>query len=151
MRALPFEKVTFTDTSEAVFTLEYNVTQRTQRNTMRVAIYRVEAMVFCCARCSRPIRRLALRCVSVWTPLYMWNNAGLDVTIVRCQCFFLQTVLSYKWQVAQLSPRDRATRHAHVSWNHAKSHMFVELHLISPATCQWPSRSFKVMGNGTNR
>ena len=28
---------------------------------------------------------------------------------------------------------------------------FVELHLISPATGEWPSRSFKVIGNGTNR
>ena len=111
---------------------------------MRVAIYRVEAMVFCCARRSRPIRRLALRCVSVWTPLYMWNNAGLDVTTVRCQCFFLQTVLSYKWQVAQLSPRDRATRHAHVSWNHAKSHMFVELHLQHANDLQGHSRSWEM-------
>jgi len=28
---------------------------------------------------------------------------------------------------------------------------FVELHLISPATGEWPSRSSKVIGNGTNR
>jgi len=29
--------------------------------------------------------------------------------------------------------------------------MFVELHLISPALREWPSRSSKVTGNWTNR
>ena len=38
MHALPFEKVTFTDTSEAVFTLEYNVTQRNARNAIQCVL-----------------------------------------------------------------------------------------------------------------
>jgi len=58
--------------------------------------------------------------------------------------------LSLTLQQAQLSPRDRATRR--VSWTVRNvAQMFVELHLISHATGQWPSRSPKVIEDGTNR
>jgi len=91
-----------------------------------------------------------------WTRLLrvLWERLGL-YSLHKLSARYAPLFRPSCLQLMQLrqAPADRGTARCAVSVETAQNvaQMFVELHLISPATGEWPSRSFKVIGNGTNQ
>ena len=90
-----------------------------------------------------------LRSIVINSPGNPWSQFGGRIGRLRWEGWFGSTIpggprlLSLTLREAQLSPRDRATRR--VNWTVRNvAQMFVELHLISPATRERHSKSLEM-------